>query len=116
MHTNAFVELAVAPTPIHTKIVFRPFRQKIGSSIYSFFSTQRFGACPLRAPHRIAPEPRALALLDNSRLLQEGTHGQVANTNGDADRPSDSKVVELFHEFFLRGLGDVGELALELQV
>ena len=54
--------------------------------------------------------------LDYSRLLQKGADCQIPDADGDSDGPTDAKVVEAFHEFFLRGLGDAGELALELQM
>ena len=54
--------------------------------------------------------------LDDPRLLQKRANCQIPDADNNSNGPADAKVVEAFREFFLRGLGNAGELALELQM
>ena len=69
----------------------------------------------LTGPRQTVPAVWSIDL-DDSRLFQKRAQTQVSEADHDSDRPGDAKVLEIFPQFFLRSLGDVQELALELQV
>ena len=54
--------------------------------------------------------------LKKPSLLQKGTDGQITETHANTNGSSNTKIIELFHDFLLRGLCNIREFAIEFQM